>query len=730
MADTNLNIVIRAKNLSGRAFSTLTNQMQRVRRLAGSVARSVAKIGAVGGIVGIGGLATGFFIAAKRAAEFRSGLKEIQTLGIGATVESLQDDIVALSRAFGQQPTSATKAFYDAVSAGVGNAADVTRFLAIAAKAAVAGVSDLATASDALSSVMNAYGIAVDNASTISDAFFSAIKFGKTTFGELASAIGQVAPTAAAAGVSLNDLLLVLSAITKGGISTDEAATGLRNIFIGILKPAKDASAAAGRLGLSFDATTLQSKGLVNFLIDVSNATKGSIEQMTKLFPNIRALGPALAVTAADARLLRDGLESFADVEGSASKAFKTFVRDNPGFVFKQMKQDVSALFLALGVKLLPVFEPFIKLVRDSSDELRGLIETTDLTQFTDGIAGFLDRQGERITDFVQIVRGFLQGDEETRLGIVVNLKKGLEETFTGVWLFFVSLVKQGAGLLLAPIDSEARVRIGRLIKDIGLMAGKTGLFPESQEARAAQAGAPAGFIMQEGVAVPRPAIPALPAKGATVGISESIISAGQGMIDAAAAIKEAVGDNAADQAQERRRQTNALGARRRDEASSFTKAGVQIRKDLAIDLSAGIDLSTGFIKPSKSRFKIAREARRAAQLQRQFDAADLQLAAKAERFVARPEGKRGSLAEIVDNAIIKRQAVATTAKTEGITINAPSTVNVTINGTPIEEGKLIEMVEVERRISEVVEEKLKIRKRVDEALLNKAFTVFPAVSP
>ncbi len=452
MADTNLNIVIRAQNLAGRAFSTLTNQMQRVRRLAANVARTVARIGFVGGAIGLAGLATGFVIAAKRAAEFRSGLKEIQTLGVDATIEMLETDIIALSRAFGQQPTSATKAFYDAVSAGVGNAADVTRFLAIAAKAAVAGVSDLATASDALSSVMNAYGIAVDNANTISDAFFGAIRFGKTTFGELASAIGQVAPTAAAAGVSLNDLLLTLSAVTKGGISTDEAATGLKAIFTSILKPSKDAQEAASRLGLSFDATALQAKGLVQFLIDVAKATGGSIEQMTALFPNIRALGPALALAAKDARLLRDGIASFEDVSGSAGRAFRVFVRDNPGFVFKQMQQDISALFLAIGVKLLPVFKPFIELIRDSSNELREFIQSTDISGVTGGIADFLDRQGERITDFIKIIRGFIQGDEETRAGIVQNLRAGLKETFLGAWAFFVSIIKQGAAFALAPV--------------------------------------------------------------------------------------------------------------------------------------------------------------------------------------------------------------------------------------------------------------------------------------
>lgn len=634
MADTNLNIVIRAKNLAGRAFGTLTNQMQRVRRLAASVAKSVAKIGAIGGIVGIGGLATGFFIAAKKAAEFRSGLKEIQTLGVEATIESLESTIVGLSRVFGQLPTATTKAFYDAVSAGVGKAADVTRFLAVAAKAAVAGVSDLATASDALSSVMNAYGIAVENASVISDAFFGAIRFGKTTFGELASAIGQVAPTAAAAGVSLNDLLLTLSAITKGGISTDEAATGLKAIFTSILKPTTDAQNAAKKLGLSFDATALQSKGLVQFLIDVSTATKGSIESMTQLFPNIRALGPALALAAADARLLRDGIASFEDVSGSASRAFRIFVRDNPGFVFKQMKQDISALFLAIGVKLLPVFKPFVQLVRDSADELRKFIETTDISGATGGLAEFFERQGERITDFIKIFRGFLQGDEETRAGIVESLTAGLKETFLGAWAFFVSLIKQGAAFAFAPIK----------IVFFDIAASFLGTLAEG-----------------------------LSDNALFKGLAKTLDNAAQKFKDKIQDLEFTGGPTFIGKSLELFRRASKEAKVVREAARVRFAEGARFRGEAARIGEAGFDVDAPSVRG------LRRRERQAEIFQRQIAQLDERIAMQAESFFGRPEKQRGEGVGL-QRSLVRRQTAFARAEAKGITI-FPTQLNITVHG-------------------------------------------------
>ena len=69
-----------------------------------------------------------------------------------------------------------------------------------AAKASKAGVTDLETAVDALSSVVNAYGAETISAAESSDLLLTAVRLGKTTFEEMANEVYKIAPIAASVG--------------------------------------------------------------------------------------------------------------------------------------------------------------------------------------------------------------------------------------------------------------------------------------------------------------------------------------------------------------------------------------------------------------------------------------------------------------------------------------------------------------------------------------------------
>ena len=85
--------------------------------------------------------------------------------------------------------------------------------------------------------------------------------FGKTTFGELASSMGQVTPIANSLNVSTNELLSSIAVLTKNGIATSQSVTGLKAAYSNILKPTSDAQKTAKSLGLEFNAAHLKSVG-------------------------------------------------------------------------------------------------------------------------------------------------------------------------------------------------------------------------------------------------------------------------------------------------------------------------------------------------------------------------------------------------------------------------------------------------------------------------------------
>ena len=230
--------------------------------------------------------------------EFGTALREVSTLVDSAQVsnESLRSTIMELSAEFGRSPVEQTKALYMAISSGAEAGAEATTLLTTANKLAIGGVTQVNTAVDSLTSVMNAYGIAFENSEAVSDKFFATIKMGKTTAGELGASIGQVVSTSSNAGISLDEMFSVIAAGTKVGQSTAMATVGLNAALNAIIKPTKDAEAEAQRLGIAFDSAALRQKGFVGILKEIASNTNKTDKTMSTLFGSVRALRIATGV--------------------------------------------------------------------------------------------------------------------------------------------------------------------------------------------------------------------------------------------------------------------------------------------------------------------------------------------------------------------------------------------------------------------------------------------------
>ena len=109
-------------------------------------------------------------------------------------------------------------------------------------------------AADAITTLLNSYGLSASHAGDVSDVLFATVKRGKTTFADLAPSIGMVAATAASAGVSLDDLGASVATMTRNGIRTERAVTALNAVVSTFLKPTKEAADYARELGFTYRA--------------------------------------------------------------------------------------------------------------------------------------------------------------------------------------------------------------------------------------------------------------------------------------------------------------------------------------------------------------------------------------------------------------------------------------------------------------------------------------------
>lgn len=207
-----------ASNLE-KALGGVNDKLGKFGKVAGA-----AVAGAAAGVAAFGVSSIGKF------SEFETGMAEVFTLMPGMSEEAMsamEKQVLDLSNQMGILPGEAIPALYDAISAGVPTD-NVFQFMEDASKLAIGGSIETSEAVDVLSTSVNAWSESNLSAAEAGDYLFTTVKLGKTTMAELNSSLAQVAPIASAIGVGLDEVGASVAVLTSNGMSTAQAATGLK----------------------------------------------------------------------------------------------------------------------------------------------------------------------------------------------------------------------------------------------------------------------------------------------------------------------------------------------------------------------------------------------------------------------------------------------------------------------------------------------------------------------
>ncbi len=366
--------VSQAERSMGASLSRIDRAFEQVNRTTAGITASIGRFAAV---LGVGGLVSSLADTVAEARAFQVALAQVSTLMKDtAGLDRYVGQVKALARQFGGLPTDQARALYEILSAGSASAANAMDVLTQSNKLAIGGVTEVKTAADGLTSVMNSYGAAAGTAANISDAFFAAAAAGKTNIQELATYIGQVAPIAAQTGVSLDELMAAAAALTAGGIKTSTAMDGLRSVIAAVLKPSQEATEAADAIGLQFNAAALQSKGLAGFLADVQAKTGGSAQAMALLFGGVEALLPVMALGGSASSAFADAQAELQGKAGATEAAYAKMAG-----TAQQAADRVAAAAavyrIDLGDRLLRVVQPAMQGLADNFDAVAAAAEQT-----------------------------------------------------------------------------------------------------------------------------------------------------------------------------------------------------------------------------------------------------------------------------------------------------------------------------------------------------------------
>ncbi|WP_166964603.1 phage tail tape measure protein [Yeosuana marina] len=255
--------IAKSSEVTERAIGMVDSKIDRLKTQSKSFSNTIAKLG-----LGVSLLAT-LSAGAKGFIQFEDSMAVANTMAnkSGADYEKLQSQIKGIAEVVPTAREEIAKGLYETISAGVPEN-NWVQFLQDSSKAAIAGQAQVGTVVGATSTIIKNYGKQWDEALSIQDKFQRTVKLGQIPSLEaLAESLPRVTAVAAKLNVTENELLGTFATASGPMGSTSEVATQLNATLNAMLKPSAEATDAAKKLGIAFDAKSItRAGGLQNYI--------------------------------------------------------------------------------------------------------------------------------------------------------------------------------------------------------------------------------------------------------------------------------------------------------------------------------------------------------------------------------------------------------------------------------------------------------------------------------
>lgn len=299
--------------------------------------------------------------ATKGALDYQDSVAKVTTLldMSKTSVGDLQDMFLGLSNATGLSASSVAEAGYQALSASV-DYEHLGSFLETATSLAKVGFTDTATATDVLTTAINAYGMQSSDANDIAQKLVQTQNLGKTTVSELASSMGRVIPIASSSNVSLDNLTTAYALLTKNGISTAQSTTYMAAMLNELSDSGTDVgSTLEDRTGKSFQELMADGWSLSDVLGLLKQAADDSGKGFNELWGQSTAGAAAMTLLNAGSEEWNSTMEVMqgnTDVLGEGLEKLHT-----PAQMMREALNQLKNSGIELGMSLIEVLSPMIE---------------------------------------------------------------------------------------------------------------------------------------------------------------------------------------------------------------------------------------------------------------------------------------------------------------------------------------------------------------------------------
>ena len=299
-------------------------------------------------------------------------------------MDALKGKMLDLSDSTGLAADELNNALYSALSAGIPATEDMSEalsFLDSSARLAKSGFTDINTAVEASAKVLNAYRMGTEETDRVQKVMMQTQNLGIVTVGELGSVLAQVTPTAAAFGVSFEQVGASLATMTAQGTPAAQATTQLNGILSELGKSgtaaSKNLAAAAENseyAGMSFQQMMEHGAPLNEILDMMSDYAEENGKSLLDMFSSVEAGRGALSIAGESSGIFADNLAAMStetDVVGEALEK----VTDTSGAKFEKLMNSLKNTAIRLFEAFSPVIDELLPILADLLEELTPILE-------------------------------------------------------------------------------------------------------------------------------------------------------------------------------------------------------------------------------------------------------------------------------------------------------------------------------------------------------------------
>lgn len=341
------------------SLKDVKQDLEQVGEAGGSGASGLQQVVQQAGPLLIAGAAVS--IALKAFGEFKSGIERslelTESLG-GAfrvlddgtiSIEQLRAAVLRLSETYGIEAANIGKAASTIVTeTTMRTREEVELLLDASARLSKLGLMPVEESAKLLSDVLVSYNKGAGDARRVTDLLFVAAKNAHVSVSDFAELLRKVGPLAQVTGVGIDEIGAALGALRSRGVGSQAAIYGLSTTLLALSGHSNEVIDSLRAQGVALDLNALKTKGLVEQLRVLNNATAGNDQARIALFGSPRVASAIGGLLESSAGELDQRLRDLESVGGKVDEVLGR-VENRVDEKFARLKQSWSRNWTELG---------------------------------------------------------------------------------------------------------------------------------------------------------------------------------------------------------------------------------------------------------------------------------------------------------------------------------------------------------------------------------------------